>query len=264
MPAAGVGSVGETAYVFGTGFDRETERLALGESLWDPGTVRRLAALGAGPGWHCLEVGAGRGSVAHWLAERGARVVAVDLDTRMLDWLSARGVDVRAQDVTRDLVPEGRFDLVHARLVLQHVAERAETVRRLCRALRPGGHLVLEDTDTASLFSHADGPFHEEVKRAAYEVMAASGYHPRCGLLDVDLVRAAGLADVHAEGRAEVVRGGTDAAQWFVLWLEHLRPAMLAAGRVSAGDIDAAQADLADPAHTWLSQVMITVTGRKA
>ncbi|EWC61557.1 methyltransferase [Actinokineospora spheciospongiae] len=244
-------------YVFDTGFAGEDERLVLGEQLWDPGTRVRLAALGVGPGWRCLEVGAGRGSVAGWMAARGASVTAVDLDT---DRCRVPGVAVHRGDITREDPPGGDYDLVHARLVVQHLDRRRVAVRRMADALAPGGWLVLEDTDTASLFSHADGPFHPEVKAAAYAVMAESGYHPRCGLLDVDLAEDAGLT-VHAEGRAEVVRGGTPAARWYALWLEHLRPRLL--GRVPEAAVDAAVRDFADPAHTWLSQVMVTVLGRK-
>ncbi|CRK59488.1 putative methyltransferase [Alloactinosynnema sp. L-07] len=252
----------ETAvrYVFGTSFEREGERLRLGESLWDKGTKATLADLDVGPGWRCLEVGAGRGSIAAWLAGRGAEVTAVDLDVSRL--VGLRGVDVRELDIGADVLP-GDFDLVHGRLVMQHVGDRPAAVAALCRSLRPGGHLVLEDTDTTSLFSHANGPFHPEVKRAAYDVMADAGYHPRCGLLDVDLVEAAGLVDVRAVGRAEVVRGGSDGGRWFALWLAHLRPAMLARGTVSEVDIDRAVADLMDTRHRWLSQVMVTVVGRK-
>lgn len=250
-------------YVFDTAFDREEDRLALGEALWDKGTVATLSGLGVGDGWRCLEVGAGRGSVAAWMGERGAEVTAVDLDTSRLGWLRERGITVEELDVTCAALPESAFDLVHARLVMQHVANRAATVARLCRSLRPGGFLVLEDTDTTSLFSHADGPFHLAVKAAAYEVMIDAGYHPRCGLLDLDLVEAAGLLDVRATGRAEVVRGGSEGGRWFALWLEHLRPAMITRGMVSEVDIDRAVADLVDPQHRWLSQVMVTVTGRK-
>ncbi|MGW5053044.1 class I SAM-dependent methyltransferase [Actinokineospora sp. NPDC004072] len=245
----------ETAYCFDTGFDREGERLALGEALWDAGTFARLAGL-VGPGSRCLEVGAGRGSVARWMTARGAYVTAVDRDVSRLDVPGGRVVEM---DVC-DGVPGGGYDLVHARLVVQHLADRLGAVRRMVEALRPGGHLVLEDTDTASLFSHADGVFHEGVKRAAYAVMRESGYHPRCGLLDVELAEAAGLADVRADGRAEVVRGGSPGGRWFALWLEHLRPRLTG---VSAVDVDRAVADLLDPRHTWLSQVMVTVIGRK-
>ncbi|HVK20081.1 MAG TPA: methyltransferase domain-containing protein [Actinokineospora sp.] len=247
-------------YVFGTSFEREDERLRLGESLWDKGTKATLDVLGVGPGWRCLEVGAGRGSIASWLAGRGAEVTAVDIDVTRMAGLS--GVEVLNLDIAAEPLP-GDYDLVHGRLVMQHVGDRPAAVAALCGALRPGGLLVLEDTDTTSLFSHANGPFHPEVKRAAYEVMAEAGYHPRCGLLDVDLAEAAGLTDVRSEGRAEVVRGGTDGGRWFALWLEHLRPAMLARGSVSEVDIDRAVADLLDPRHRWLSQVMVTVIGRK-
>ncbi|GLZ36445.1 class I SAM-dependent methyltransferase [Actinokineospora sp. NBRC 105648] len=250
-------------YVFGTAFEREEERLTLGERLWDPGTIARLDALGVGPGKRCLEVGAGRGSIAAWMAGRGAAVTAVDIDTSRLNRLRALGVAVCESDISVGEVPEQTYDLVHARLVVQHVGDRAAAVRRMVAMLRPGGHLVLEDTDTASLFSTADGPLQPAVKAAAYAVMIDSGYHARCGLLDVELALAAGLHDVRAEGRAEVVAGGTPEGRWFALWLEHLRPAMVAADGVSDVDIDGAVADLADPGRRWLSQVMVTVTGRK-
>ncbi len=45
--------------------------------------------------------------------------------------------------------PPGAFDLVHARLMLVHVADRAEALRRMAGALRPGGWLLLEDADPA-------------------------------------------------------------------------------------------------------------------
>jgi hypothetical protein len=59
----------------------ERERLALLAQLADPLMTQRLSRLGVGPGWHCLEAGAGAGSVARWLASRvgpAGRVVATD------------------------------------------------------------------------------------------------------------------------------------------------------------------------------------------
>ena len=178
--------------------------------------------------------------------------------------LRGHGVTVRECDVASGELPEGAFDLVHARLVLQHVTDRPAAVGRLARALRPGGFLVLEDTDTAPLFSHPTRPdFLGDVRRAAYEVMCASGYHPRCGLLDEELARAVGLAGVRSEGRCVVVRGGSGAARWYALWISHLRPGILARTDLTARHIDAALAELADPGNVWLSQVMVTVTGRR-
>jgi len=46
----------------------ERERLGLLERVADPITLRRLQSLGVREGWRCLEIGAGHGSVARWLA----------------------------------------------------------------------------------------------------------------------------------------------------------------------------------------------------
>ncbi|GLW76056.1 class I SAM-dependent methyltransferase [Actinokineospora globicatena] len=251
------------SYVFATSFAREEERLSLGEHLWDPGTTSRLAGLGVGRGTRCLEIGAGHGSIAAWMAECGASVTAVDIDTSRLGWLRGCGVSVHRSDISRDPLPGSGYDVVHARLVVQHLADRVAAVRRMVSALRPGGYLVLEDTDTATTLATAEGVLRPRVRDAAYAVMAESGYHPRCGLLDVDLALSAGLRDVRAEGRAEVITGGTPQGRWFALWLEHLRPAMVERGLVTRSEVDAAIAELDDPGTRWLSQVMITVIGRK-
>ena len=42
----------------------------------------------------------------------------------------------------------GTFDLVHARLVLVHVPDRAPALATMAAALRPGGWLLVEDADT--------------------------------------------------------------------------------------------------------------------
>src|SRR5829696_421420 len=72
-PASGVES---PPMSMGAWHDRD-EWLSLLEELVDPPTIRRLETVEVGPGWQALEVGAGRGSIAAWLAERvgeGGRV----------------------------------------------------------------------------------------------------------------------------------------------------------------------------------------------
>jgi len=251
-------------YVFDSDFPDEDLRLALGETVWDDDTIERLAGLGVGEGWSCLELGAGRGSIARWLSERvGARgmVVATDLRTdRLTAGLHGTGVVVQRHDLNTDPLPEGRFDLIHARLVLQHLPERRRIMGRLARALRPGGVLLLEDTDVASLFSHpTEADFQVRVKEAAYRVMRDAGYDQRCGLGNVDLVTDAGLTEPTVQARAHVIRGGSPAAQWYALWLSHLREDMTGRGYVSPAEVDAALIALADSRHIWLSQVMVSV-----
>jgi len=73
----------------------EDERLDLLEQLFDPGSRRRLEM--ARPGWRCLVVGAGCGSMAAWLAQRvgpAGQVVATDIDCRYLDRLDLPNLQV--------------------------------------------------------------------------------------------------------------------------------------------------------------------------
>ena len=49
----------------------EDQRLSLLEQIYDPGSRRRRQIVQ--PGWRCLEIGAGRGSMALWLADRWDR-----------------------------------------------------------------------------------------------------------------------------------------------------------------------------------------------
>jgi hypothetical protein len=120
-------------------------------AMFDAWTRAHIEALGIADGWSCWEVGAGGPSVPAWLASRVApsgRVVATDLD---VSWMSADAAfAVRRADVAADPAPEGPFELVHARLVLVHVPQRDEALRRMVGALAAGGRLVLEDFDVAA------------------------------------------------------------------------------------------------------------------
>src|SRR4051812_14227124 len=94
-------------YVFDQAWTKERERLTALESLFDASSRRLLADLGVGAGWRCLEVGAGAGGIARWLADRvgdTGRVVATDLDTRFLD--GSGNLDVRTHDVVTDDLDE--------------------------------------------------------------------------------------------------------------------------------------------------------------
>jgi ubiquinone/menaquinone biosynthesis C-methylase UbiE len=77
--------------------------------------------IGITRGWSCLEVGAGAGSIARWLAQRVGsigRVVATDLDTRFFEDAAGTNLEVWRHDVTRDPFPTAEFDLVHVRWLL--------------------------------------------------------------------------------------------------------------------------------------------------
>jgi SAM-dependent methyltransferase len=256
-------------YLFEHGWDQERRRLDLLEQVFDPGTQDYLGRFPMPVGGDCLEVGAGAGSIALWLCDRvgpNGRVVATDRDTDFLDTLTEKNLEVRRHDIVSDELEDEAFDLIHSRLLLCHLPERTQVVKRLASALRPGGWMVMEDFDWASLVT-APGCINEDLLARTHEAMrivfpAAGAVMDYGRRLPLDLV-AAGLVDVGAEGRVYVGLGGTPAAAWWQLSVVALRPGILATGLLSESEIDEVVRACDDVGSCFLFPTLITTWGRR-
>ena len=247
------------AYVFDNSWDKERQRLAGLESMLDPGTRRHLDAVGVSAGWTCLEVGGGGGAVAQWLCRRvgeTGKVVATDLDTRFLDALGEPNLEALRHNIVTDELPEAHFDLIHSRLVLEHLAERDAVMKRLVAALKPGGWIVIEDLDCHGLFADPPRMFRYtgngtqtavRVWQAVIGVMQQAGYDAEFGFRLPGEMMALGLEEVGGELRASIFPGGSPGTVAHRFTLEHLRERILALGTVSADDLDRESTRLADP-----------------
>ena len=93
-----------------------------------------------------LDVGCAQGTLALLLAERGHCVVAVDLRAAFLDYARSRHThgEVRflAANVLEDELP-GRYDLIFANQIVEHLVYPEQLLRRLRARLHPGGKLVM-------------------------------------------------------------------------------------------------------------------------
>ncbi|WP_433859312.1 class I SAM-dependent methyltransferase [Streptomyces kronopolitis] len=176
--------------------------------LFDPVTFRHVDRLGIGAGMRCWEVGAGGPSVPLGLAERVAptgTVLATDLDVSWTRDIAGGAIEVLSHDVAADPPPPGGFDLVHARLVLVHVADRAEALRRMVQALRPGGLLLLEDADPMLqplLCPDESGPeqrLANRLRSGFRTLMAGRGADLAYGRTLPRALREAGLEEVQAD-----------------------------------------------------------------
>lgn len=189
-------------------------RLELLARIYDPLTQAYLQRLPVERGAHCLEVGAGSGSIAKWLAEKvgpSGHVVATDLaPDRARHLLDGTGVEVRKHDIVADSLERNAYDLVHARMVLEHVGSAGEVVLKLAASLRPGGWLVLEDVDKSSGAMVGAGDALLDVRRGIAKVMASAGFHPTLGRHLPRLMLDAELIDVNADARAFVTCGALD------------------------------------------------------
>jgi SAM-dependent methyltransferase len=206
----------------------EDERLTLLEQIFDPPSRVRRGVVEQG--WRCLEVGAGRGSMAVWLAERvgpAGHVVTTDIDVSYLRRLDVPNLEVVEHNIVDDpLEPlgPGSFDLVCSRLTLFHlVGRQEEAIGRMAQCLRPGGWLIDEDADWGTTGPVDPGhpryrPFHDAWRDGDW--WATPGYDPAFGRKLPAMFERCGLVNIRHEASCEVVRGGSPWARWYAESLE--------------------------------------------
>ncbi|MFL5802521.1 MAG: class I SAM-dependent methyltransferase [Roseiflexaceae bacterium] len=119
----------------------ELEHKPLDRELLD-----RLAADAHTRGPIC-DMGCGPGQVAHYLHERGARVLGIDLSPRMVELARqlTPGVEFRQGNMLALDVDEAAWGGIAAFYSIIHIPrdQVADALRELRRALRPGGLLLL-------------------------------------------------------------------------------------------------------------------------
>jgi len=242
------------------------------ETALDPTTFRHLSGRGVAPGWSCLEIGAGGGSVVRWLSRsvgEAGRVVATDLNLDWVDVGDARNVELRTHDVVRDPLPKAEFDLIHARLVLVHLPARDEVITKLVTSLRPGGWLVLEEF-TGFLPGIPGVPEPEtDAEVCLNRVMQAVGDLLRDHGADtvtyprtlVRRLRSRGLTELGAEGT--VIFGAQGVVDVHRANLRQVRDELVATGHASANDVDRALETLEDPKLVATLAMLISAWGRK-
>jgi 2-polyprenyl-3-methyl-5-hydroxy-6-metoxy-1,4-benzoquinol methylase len=248
--------------------DREQrQRLAAIEAWLDPQTIEHLTALGVGPGWRCLEVGAGGGSIAEWLCRRvgpTGHVLATDLDPRFLEAIDAPNLTVLRHDIATDPLPEGEFHLVHARALLEHVAARESALARMVASLKPGGWLLVESGDYSSWT-----PVTGDAEAAALFARASAAilrWMPMDEFYGRQLARelkAYGLEDVSAEGRVSLVEGASPMTRIWRDICTALAEKIVAAGILTADELENFIALHDDPNFAWTSLIVMVARGRR-
>lgn len=132
---------------------REARRLREQARLWDPTACALFDRLGIKPGWRVLEIGPGQGSLHSELRRRvGGPIDAVERSASFAARLAARcardGLGagrIHRSDILDAPLPAGEYDLVFARWVILFLPEPEAHLRKIVRALKPGGLLALQE-----------------------------------------------------------------------------------------------------------------------
>ncbi|WP_055586518.1 methyltransferase [Streptacidiphilus griseoplanus] len=246
------------------------ERFDALAELFDASTFRHLADLGIGPGWRCWEVGAGGPSVVRWLAGQvgpDGRVLATDIDVSWTREAVGPAVEVRRHDVAVDDPPQEQFDLVHARLVLVHVADRERALRAMVESLRPGGVLLLEDADPAMqplICPDEYGPEQQLANRLRHgfrRLLAERGADLAYGRRLPRLLREAGLVEVAADAYFPIASAAGDLLE--AATVRQVRARLVAAGLATDEEIDRHLASVEAGRLDLATSPMVSAWGRR-
>lgn len=189
-------------YVHGTA-PREQRRLTNLNALMNAAC---LGEMRLERGNRIVDFGAGLGQLSRDMARvvgRAGKVVGIEFSAEQIAEAErqaakareAKLVDLRQGDVADPPLGAkewGRFDVAHARFILEHVADPLAVVRQMVRAVRPGGRILLADDDHDVLRLWPEPPGVAEVWRAYMRTYDRMGNDPIIGRRLVQLLHDAG------------------------------------------------------------------------
>lgn len=141
-------------YVIGVN-EAEIARLGTQHAVWRATALKAWERAGLKPGMAVADIGCGPGYASLDLAEAvgpEGRVIGVDQSRTFLKVLRERAqgqglsnVETIESDLASLDLREASLDMVYIRWVLSFVAEPEAALKRIARALKPGGTLVLQE-----------------------------------------------------------------------------------------------------------------------
>lgn len=253
----------------------EIRHLVEQAEVYAPEARALFDAVGVRAGSAVIDVGCGVMGVLHVLAERagaGGRVVGLDRAPRMVEagrrLAADRGLPVEfiEADAAATGLPDGSFDLVHARTLLLNVSNPREILTEMVRIARPGGVVAVQEPDAAAWTCDPPHPAWDILRAGVLTAYRRTGKDFNIGRRVARLLRDTGIDDVSVRPTARVTHVG-EYYQTFLLTVAGLvRDVIVAAGDLTADEFDsyaaALQAHLHAPGTLTCQPLMWQAWGR--
>ena len=229
------------------------ERLALLARVFWSGTKALFERVGIGSGMTCLDLGCGGGTVTFQLARlvgTGGQVIGVDMDEIKLALARAAAseqgfsnLEFKAMNVYDWHEPDV-YDIVYCRMLLQHLSQPVGLLKKMWAAVKPGGALIVEDSDFDGAFCYPPNDGYDLCIRNYCKLLESYGGDAEIGHKLYGYFLEAGIPNPNLSINQPVNATG-EMKRLKLLTLEATADSMLGQGLASRGEIDAAIASLA-------------------
>ncbi len=257
-----------STYIFDNNAEeREFRRLQLVEAANDPTTIRLLKETDIQPGWRCLELGAGAGSMLRWLGNYvGTAGLAVGLDknTTYLQNFTSPPFQVH-QTTFLEFEPPQAFDLIHGRYVLIHNQSDIAILQKMWALLKPGGWALFEEPDftSATLLDREVETPQARVNRAICQMFVNADLNPAYALSLPQKLEQTGFHIVRVQSTMHLCPGNSPMAQVMGESALVLEQTYCQTGLCSSADIQHYVALAQDPTHWMLYHSTTSVIVRR-
>jgi SAM-dependent methyltransferase len=156
---------------------------------------------------HVIDIGCGPGTDTVPLAGlvgAGGSVVGIDSDPDMIALASSRVRERHLSNVNHHVgnalelpFDDATFDACRSERLFQHLSDPAQALSEMIRVTKPGGRVVVVDTDWGTLsFDSIEGDIERRLARVHAESVLRNGY---AGRQLLRLFKEQSLRDVHVE-----------------------------------------------------------------
>ncbi|TVT59358.1 methyltransferase domain-containing protein [Amycolatopsis rhizosphaerae] len=210
------------------------------------------------PGMALLDVGSGPGTITADLAALVApgEVTALEPTREALALAERTAAERGAGNMRFDTGdvhslphPDGRFDVVHAHQVLQHVHDPVLALREMRRVRTADGVVAARDADYAAMTWYPEIPALDEWLSVYRRTARHNGGEPDAGRRLLSWARKAGFTDITASASVWCYATAEDRAWWGGLWADRILESAIAGQAVSYGY--ATRADLKRISEGW-------------
>jgi SAM-dependent methyltransferase len=255
----------------------EVDRLILQAQVWEPEAEEMLAQIGVQPGWQCADLGCGPLGILGPLSRRvgpDGHVVGIDLDPNQLaaafDYIEANHLDrieLLEKDAYRTGLRPNTFDLTHVRFLFAPLGRNDELLQEMLRITRPGGVVAIQEHDASSWHIFPANSSWTRLKETILEAYDLGGGDFNAGQRTFQMLRLAGLRDVHARAAVLALQGQHPYKRLPVQFAALLRKRILDGNLLSEDELDRLVADCeriaSDPDSLMISFVVTQVWGTK-